>query len=134
MKPLIIIVLWGTIALSPVFGQSEMSKVYGMDDPELEAKPRLENETLIMEWLYENNQLLKPKKDLGKFNKVTVVFTVDKNGSVVDPFVWKGIGRPYDGEAIRLLRSLPYKWIPGLVNGEHVDVVTSYTISFIGNP
>jgi hypothetical protein len=115
----------------PAFSQIEYAKVYGMDDKQLAMKPQLENEAEAMKWIYDNNRFLQTKKELGKHHKVTVVFTIDKEGNLSEPFVISGIGRPYDGESIRLIKDLPFEWIPGKINDENVDAKASLTISFM---
>ena len=56
--------------------------------------------------------------------KVYIGFVVEKNGSLSDFNVIKGIGSGCDEEAIRVLKSSP-AWKPGMFNGKPVR--TSYT-------
>ena len=53
--------------------------------------------------------------------KVYVQFVVDKDGSITDPKVLKGIGSGCDKEAIRVLKNAP-KWNPGKQRGRPVKV------------
>ena len=57
--------------------------------------------------------------------KVYIGFIVEKNGSLSDFKIIKGIGGGCDEEAIRVLRSSP-AWKPGIANGKPVR--TSYTL------
>lgn len=57
--------------------------------------------------------------------KVFVGFIVEKNGSLTDFNIVRGIGGGCDDEAIRVLKSSP-PWKPGYVNGKPVR--TSYTL------
>ena len=57
--------------------------------------------------------------------KVYIGFIVEKNGSLVDFRVVKGIGGGCDEEAIRVLRSSP-SWRPGMASGKPVR--TSYVL------
>ncbi len=56
--------------------------------------------------------------------KVYIGFIVEKNGSLTDFKIIKGIGGGCDEEAIRVLKSSP-PWKPGMVDGKPVR--TSYT-------
>jgi len=57
--------------------------------------------------------------------KVYVTFVVEKNGSLTDFKIIKGIGSGCDEEAIRVLKTSP-NWKPGSINGNAVK--TSYTL------
>ncbi len=57
--------------------------------------------------------------------KVYIGFVVEKNGSLADFKVVRGIGSGCDEEAIRVLRSSP-AWKPGMANGKPVR--TSYVL------
>jgi periplasmic protein TonB len=45
--------------------------------------------------------------------RVFVGFVVNENGRISDFEVIKGLGDPYDKEAIKLIKNHPHKWIPG---------------------
>jgi Ca-activated chloride channel family protein len=60
---------------------------------------------------------------------VYVRFTVDKDGSVRDVVVLRGIGDAYDKEAIRVIQAMP-KWKPGLQNGVPVAVLMTLPVKF----
>ena len=69
-------------------------------------------------WLdYVKENLRYPEKDKseGRAGKVFVTFVVEKDGSVSNPKVMRGIGGACDIEAIRLVKNSP-KWIPGMQN------------------
>lgn len=61
--------------------------------------------------------------------KVYVEFVVNKDGSLVDIKVLKGIGGGCDEEALRVLKKSP-KWKPGLQRGNPVRVRMSVPIVF----
>lgn len=58
--------------------------------------------------------------------KVFVTFVVEKDGSLTDLKIARGIGSGCDEEAIRVLKASPH-WTPGIQNGTKVRV--QYTIS-----
>jgi len=66
----------------------------------------------------------------GKGGKVYISFIVDKNGKATNFNVLNSIGFGLDEEALRAVKSLPDYWIPGVLNGEFVDIELIYPISF----
>jgi protein TonB len=67
-------------------------------------------------------------RDNGIQGRVFVNFVVEKDGSLTDIKVVRGIGGGCDEEAVRALKSSP-KWNPGVQNGRNVRV--SYTIPIV---
>ncbi len=61
--------------------------------------------------------------------RVIVKFVVNKDGSVSDAEVVKGVDESLDKEALRIVSTLP-KWIPATVNGKAVDCYFSLPINF----
>jgi periplasmic protein TonB len=66
---------------------------------------------------------------MGVEGKVFVQFVVDKDGSITDVTVLKGIGSGCDEEAIRVVKAAP-KWTPGKQRGRPVRVRMSVPIAF----
>lgn len=60
--------------------------------------------------------------------RVIVQFVVEKDGSITEPSVLKGIGFGADEEALRVVSKMP-KWNPGKQNGESIRV--KYTIPIL---
>ncbi|WP_207536341.1 energy transducer TonB [Desertivirga arenae] len=61
--------------------------------------------------------------------KVIVAFVVEKDGSLSDIKVTKGIGGGCDEEAVRLVRNSP-KWKPGVLKGSTVRTNANLPITF----
>ena len=61
--------------------------------------------------------------------KVFVTFVVEKDGSLTDIKVVRGIGSGCDEEATRVLKASP-KWTPGIQNGRPVRVQYTMPINF----
>lgn len=61
--------------------------------------------------------------------QVVVSFTVNKNGTITDFKLVKGIHPDYDREAIRVLSKSP-KWIPAKVRGQVVSSKMVYSVNF----
>jgi protein TonB len=66
----------------------------------------------------------------GKGGKVYISFVVDKNGKATNFNVLNSPGFGLEEEALRAVKSLPDYWIPGVLNGEFVDIELIYPISF----
>ena len=78
-----------------------------------------------------SNNLVYPDvaKRAGIMGKIYVQFVVDKDGSVTDVNVQKGIGAGCDEEAVRVVKMMP-KWIPGKNKGELVKIRIAIPIVF----
>ncbi len=68
-------------------------------------------------------------RENGTQGKVYVTFVVERDGSLTDVKVVRGIGDGCDEEAARALRASP-KWKPGIQNGRPVRVQYSVPVSF----
>ena len=61
--------------------------------------------------------------------RVILKFVVDKDGSIIDIQVTRGLGGGCDEEAIRVMKLMP-KWKPGMQNGNPIKVYYTLPISF----
>ncbi|MBK6996623.1 MAG: energy transducer TonB [Lewinellaceae bacterium] len=79
---------------------------------------------------YINDHLVYPKRAFKKGiqGKVYVQFVVERDGSVSNVKVVKGVHRLLNKEAIRLIANMP-KWVPGWANGE-VRVTFTLPLTF----
>ncbi|GGF00870.1 energy transducer TonB [Hymenobacter cavernae] len=75
------------------------------------------------------NTNLRYPKGQTKRGKVFVNFTVTKTGDVSNAKILKGLGEPFDAEALRVTRLLG-KWIPGAQKNKPVDVSFTVPITF----
>lgn len=78
-----------------------------------------------------NTRLVYPKdaKAARIEGKVTLQFTVDTDGSVINVKVLKGVYPSLDAEAARVVRSSP-KWTPGKHGGKAVRVTYTFPVIF----
>jgi hypothetical protein len=68
---------------------------------------------LYLAWLNANmDQKLKTKKNVDK-KTVYISFIVHENGTTSDFRILRGVGNPYDNEALRLLMENPRTWAAG---------------------
>lgn len=70
--------------------------------------------------------------DMDEQGKVYISFVVEKDGSLSNIKIERGVSRDLDGEAKRIIQLMP-KWIPGYCNGEEVRVRCTLPISFTLN-
>jgi protein TonB len=82
-------------------------------------------------WIEENNKLLYHSDSLTENHKVFVEFFVNKEGTLSNVKVIKGLGEPYDIEALRLVNNNPTKWKPGILTGRPVAVRLVMPIFFV---
>ena len=82
-------------------------------------------------FIHKNLKYPKEAWEEGIQGRVSVKFTIDKNGSVVNPRIVRGVSRELDNEAIRVF-SLPNmpKWKPATQNGKPVNAELSFPIQF----
>jgi periplasmic protein TonB len=68
-------------------------------------------------------------RENGTQGKVFLSFVVEKDGSLTDIKVVRGIGGGCDDEAVRVLKNSPH-WTPGVQNGKHVRVAYTIPVTF----
>ncbi len=85
----------------------------------------------LMKYLKSNLRYPSSAQENNIQGKVYVSFVVDKNGSLSDLQIIKGIGNGCDEEAIRVLKSSP-AWKPGM--NDNKPVKTSYTLPVTFQP
>ncbi len=82
----------------------------------------------LMKYLGANIKYPTISQEMGSAGKVIVQFVVDKDGTITDPTVVRGVDAYLDKEAIRVISSMP-KWKPGVQNGKKVRV--KYTVPVV---
>ena len=78
-----------------------------------------------------NQRLVYPEiaKENGVQGRVTLQFTVEKDGSITKVKVLRGVDPSLDKEAVRVVSSSP-KWTPGVCDGRVVRVAYTFTVYF----
>lgn len=77
--------------------------------------------TALMKYLSENTKYPVVAQENGVQGRVTVQFVVEKDGSISDVHVLRGVDPSLDKEAVRVVKSMP-RWTPGKQNGIIVRV------------
>jgi TonB family protein len=83
----------------------------------------------LMQYIGENIRYPAEARQKGIEGKVFIQFVVNKDGSIGDTHILKGIGHGCDEEAVRVLKAMP-AWKPGTQKGEPVPVLMSIPITF----
>ncbi len=82
-----------------------------------------------MTYLMNTIQYPEAAKKEGQQGTVFVSFIIEKDGSIKDAKVLRGIGKECDQEALRVIKGMP-KWVPGKQRGEEVRVQFNMPIKF----
>jgi protein TonB len=83
----------------------------------------------LMQYLSSNIKYPAIAEENGVQGRVVCTFVVEKDGSITDVKVAKGVDPSLDKEAVRVIRSMP-KWIPGRQNGSPVRVKFTVPVTF----
>ena len=128
MKKLFLIMFFMAFVSVNAYSQSDDSdnSVYSMVDERAQF-PGGQNE--MLKYLQENLQYPEAAKANNVHGRVIVKFIVERDGSLSDIKVMKGIGSGCDEEAIRLIQSMP-KWKPGKNKGKEVRVSMMVPVNF----
>ena len=104
-------------------------RIYQKEHNEVSPKFKGKDSSAFSEWV--NRKLVYPKiaKENGVEGRVTVQFTVDKDGSVSDVKVLRGVDPSLDQEAVRVISMSP-KWNPGKKDGKRVSVTYTFPVIF----
>ena len=131
MKNLCIIFLL-FLSFTKSFAQNEA--IHSYEESEIKIKPTPTKE--FTEWIAANNEKIgkaapaSSKRD----TKVTLVFVIDKDGNLINPKIWRGIGQGYDEYAYKLIKANPFKWLPGqTTSNETVNTEVYYQLDYIKN-
>lgn len=87
-------------------------------------------EEALFKFLGKNIDYPQMAADAGITGMVYVTFVIEKDGSVSDARILKGIGGGCDEEALRVVKQMP-KWSPGKQRGKSVKVQYNLPVRFI---
>ena len=83
----------------------------------------------LMSFLAKNIKYPTIAQENGTQGRVIVQFVVEKDGSIADARVARGVDPYLDKEALRVIKSMPH-WIPGKQNGKPVRVKYTVPVMF----
>ena len=101
----------------------------GLVDPEIKPSFKGGDSIEFAKWVKSQLKYPQKAKDDGIQGRVTLSFTVEKDGSVTNVKVIKGVDPELDKEAVRVVSKSP-KWTPGSVNGKPVAVTYTFPVHF----
>lgn len=81
------------------------------------------------DWIKQNIQYPNTAKQMGVEGTVYVVFVINKDGTIDQPEILRGIGAGCDEEVLRLISEMP-NWIPGEQRGQKVNVRMRLPVRF----
>ena len=104
------------------------------DDSELSSDPDTPatfpgGEFKMVEFLRDNLKYPESAKKKGIEGKVYIQFVVEKDGSIADVKVMRGVCEELDAEAVRVIKAMP-KWKPGEQEGKPVRTTMMLPINF----
>lgn len=96
----------------------------------VEEKPEFPGgEKKFYEYLGKNMNYPEMDKEAGNSGRVFVEFLIDKDGSIAEVKVLRGVSPGLDKEAARVIKAMP-KWNPGKQNGRPVKVRYVIPVNF----
>ena len=98
-------------------------------NPDKAAHPE-EGLELYFGWISNNMNQKLVAYDEKLRKQVFVSFVVDEHGQLSNFKLEKGVGNPYDREAIRLIKRHPHKWIPGQCSDKNVKSKVVWFVKF----
>jgi|GEM_PF-262541 len=84
----------------------------------------------LLQYLVKSTQYPEKAVSEGRTGRVIVQFIVNKDGSMSDINVLRGAYPDLDAEAIRVVKAMPQKWIPGKQKGVPVRVKYTLPVQF----
>ena len=112
--------------LKQVVTQAEPEKVFDMVE-QMPTFPGGQQE--LMSYLGKNIKYPTIAQENGTQGRVIIQFVVERDGSITDVRVARGVDPYLDKEAVRVVKSMP-KWIPGKQNGKAVRVKFTVPVMF----
>ena len=82
-------------------------------------------------WINQNLRKPVSRDGVDKQGRVVVKLVIEKDGSVSNPVLVRRLSRPYDREALRVVRSMP-KWNPAMNGGKPVRCYFTIPVTFPG--
>lgn len=87
-----------------------------IDFPDVEAT-FIGGESALQKWISENTQYPQSAIDMNDQGQVNLSFVVEKDGSITNIVVERGVSPELDREAKRIIRAMP-KWSPREAKGK----------------
>ena len=125
MKKMFLIMFFMAFVSVSAYSQSD-DEVYIMVEKRAEF-PGGQSE--MLKYIQDNRQYPDEAKENDVHGKVLVSFIVERDGTLSDVKVKRGIGSGCDEEAVRVITSMP-KWRPGEQGGKAVRTSLTLPVTF----
>ena len=125
MKKMFLIMFFMAFVSVSAYSQSD-DEVYIMVEKRAEF-PGGQSE--MLKYIQDNRQYPDEAKENDVHGKVLVRFIVERDGTLSDVKVMRGIGSGCDEEAVRVITSMP-KWKPGEQGGKTVRTSLTLPVTF----
>lgn len=134
MRDLILFILLMTPCIM-AFGQERKGKEEEQEAipmTYIKAVPRFGegDANAFSKWVNEHKIYPEEAKKAGIQGRVTLQFTITKDGKLTNVELLRGVHPLLDEEAIRVVKSAPQIWTPGKRKGEFVDVTYTFPVIF----
>jgi protein TonB len=80
-------------------------------------------------WISENVNYPEEAIEMGEMGRVYVQFVVERDGTISNVNIVRGVSKSLDDEVRRLIKSMPI-WIPGMAEGKAVRTRCTLPVNF----
>ena len=133
MKKLFVAAIVALSALLLAGQRKVFAQTRPMNFNDVDEKPVFQ-ETVVVDsdfakWVYAHIQYPQIARESGIQGRVTIQFTIDKDGTLKDAKVLRSVEPSLDKEALRVINTSP-KWKPARPKGEPVAVTYIFPVIF----
>ncbi len=115
------------IESAPIMQEEDVNTIYNTAG--IEVKPEFPGgSTKLVSFISSNFKYSQEMKEAELKGRIFVTFVVERDGSLTDIKVLRGLGFGTEAEAIQLFKKMP-KWLPGEQNGKKVRCSYSFPIT-----
>ena len=119
----------GTLEIIEIVDEEDISEAVPMEFVNQNPSFQGEDMTNFSKWVNERLEYPEIAKENGVQGRVTLQFTVEKDGSITNVKVLRGVDPSLDKEAVRVVSMSP-KWTPGKVDGRTVPIQITFPVIF----
>ena len=130
-KTIAAMLLMAAMSLLPMAAGATNNKVSDGDEILTVAERMPSFKGNMAMWINQNLRKPVSRDGVDKQGRVVVKLVIEKDGSVSNPVLVRRLSRPYDREALRVVRSMP-KWNPAMNNGKPVRCYFTIPVTFSG--
>lgn len=114
----------------PIYAEPEEENINEIFEVVEERPEPIGGTAALLKYLRDNIRYPKQALRIGLEGRVYLKFIIERDGTVSNVQVRRGIGGGCDEEAVRVLNTCPIKWTPGKQRGQPVRVYYSLPVAF----